>query len=163
MVTKKGRDQSTIDFLDSLQTEYVIFELRRKIYKKQKDKDFCDKSLKYKESAIKEISLRNPNLKTIFNDEPTKQALYSKIYGTKGYPRFDLIDYRSNERMQEFCSKDKSNYYSEGSVVLVEVEEKQFKVGSLIKVFLTQGTCRVKLKGESEDRVSSLNCITRIL
>ena len=158
----KTRNQSKYIFIISLQLEYIVFELRRKIYKNQKDKVFFEKILALKKDKIENISSQK-QIKNIFNEDSLKRALYEKVYGSKGYPNFDVILYKNQQQRDEYSAKDLEFYYEIGSEMKVEVEKNQFKVGILEKIFHDKGVCHVKLRKESKVTVLSIKCLTRIL
>ena len=64
-MSEKTRNLSVYEYLKELQVEYIVFELRRKIYQSQKDRRHFEKVLNFKETKIKDIARRNC-LKSIF-------------------------------------------------------------------------------------------------
>lgn len=107
----KERNLSTLDYYDLMQKEYIIAEIRRKIYFSPKDKKYYQKVLDYKKNVIEEISVRN-SLNSIFNDEILMKKYRDMIYPIKGLPRFELT------------LLDKVNYYSLDSDVRVDLNDK---------------------------------------
>ena len=59
MGIKKTRHLSTYEYLQVLQIEYIVAELRKKIYVKKKDKDFYRRVLEGIEKKIKDISTKD--------------------------------------------------------------------------------------------------------
>lgn len=104
----KDKNQTIIEFLEALQNEYVVAELRSKIYPKQKDKRYWkDRVMQGKKDKIQQIAERN-NLPTIFNDQRVKDTVYFNIYDISGFPKFV---YKNDEERQELEDKDFNNYY----------------------------------------------------
>ena len=158
----KKRDQPIYTYFESLQLEYLLYELRRKIYVHKKDKKYCEKVMSFKCAKITNIAKRN-SLQDIFNDEGKREEFRLLVYGKKGYPNFGIINYKTQEERLEFEQKDRDNYYSIGCDYRVEVEEDVFKIGSLVEIFHDKGICHIKLRKERDVTVSSISCLTRIL
>ena len=155
---KKTRHLTTYEFLDILQVEFVVTELRRKIYTKKKDKTFFTKVLSKKREKIEDISSRN-NLPSIFDDEYTKELYYSKVYTIFGLPDFH---YTTDEQVQEYKNKDIYYYYTLGSQFRV-VDSNPIMVGVLKQVNLDNNTCTLKIKGSPETKTLHLENISRII
>lgn len=126
---KKSRDLSLLDFLIILQKEYIVAELRRKIYR-SKDNDYYSKLMKGKREKVKDIAKRN-NLATIFNDDNTKISMYLKVYGSYGFPTFV---YRDAEDKSQRQKKDFYRYYEEHKNVRINIDGSDFdKLGLVDK------------------------------
>jgi len=108
-----NRKLSIISYFDKLQLEYIINELRRKIYHKKKDKTYYSRVLEQKRQNIEDISSRN-KLPSIFNDVNVKKLYYDKIYNEFGLPNFM---YRSEAHRAEFELNDIQNYFLVGSEI----------------------------------------------
>ena len=155
---KKTRHLSTYSYLQALQLEYIVAELRRKIYVKKKDKDFYNRVLIGKEKKIKDICLRN-SLPSIFSSDDEKANYYSQIYNEFGYPDFC---YRNDEQVQEYKAKDFYYYYYKDSDFKVN-EEGVVKIGSLVQVDEENGIVHIKMKGEELNRPFELSAVARII
>ena len=159
MNNKKTRHQSLYEHLESLQLEYIQAELRRKIYPKQKDKNFLDKVLKYKKLKIDDIARRN-SLPSIFSSKTVKDQYRNKIWNDIGIPSFI---YKDEINREEFELKDFRYYFASGSEVKVLLDG-AVGVGEIIQSpnigdeFIT-----IKLKGDQESRAFPIDYITRIL
>jgi hypothetical protein len=108
----KNRDQSLLDFYKSLQIEYIVAELRSKIYPKAKDKKYYkNRVMLGKRESILQISERN-HLPSIFNSKDKYEEFYKEVHPDWGIPRFT---YRDEESKKWISKSDKLNYYSVNS------------------------------------------------
>lgn len=158
MESKKTRNLSTYEYLQVLQIEYIVAELRKKVYVKKKDKEFYKRVLVGKEKKIKDICLRN-SLPSIFTSEESKGKCYSEVYNPYSYPEFH---YKNDEQVQEFKAKDFYYYYYKGSDFRVNVEG-NIMVGTLVSVNEESKVAYIKLKGESVDTPFTLDVVARII
>jgi hypothetical protein len=153
----KTRNLSYLKYFEQLQLEYIIVELRKKIYPSLKDKQYYERVMRGKKDIIEDLAIRN-SLKSIFNDKEKRIEKYRQIYNKIGYPNFIYKDERDKEM---FEIKDKKNYYMTDSDFKITIGEKE-KFGILKTVsFLTQ-TAEIDL-GNDELNIFDLNLITRIL
>lgn len=152
----KSRDLTIVEFFNKLQEEYIIAELRRKIYPKIKDKRFWEKVMEGKHKKINDISLRN-SLPNIFNNEAVKAKKYAKIYNETGFPNFIYKDCEDETQMAEF---DKKYYYNVGSQVRVFVDG-ELLIGKIDLVDFEVGEIVVDL--DNDKRSFDIKSITRIL
>jgi len=152
----KTRDLPLYEFFVKLQEEYVIAELRRKIYSKAKDKIYYEKVMKFKKEKIDDIVLRNC-LPSIFTSESTKQRYYSKIYNKSGLPNFIYKD--DTERQVQYVL-DVQNYYSVNSDVKVDIGE-DVEVGSISELNIDKQVVFVKINNKILD--FEFSKVTRIL
>ena len=83
----KTRDISIYTFFEKLQEEWVVAELRYKIYPKKKDREFWKKVMEGKKEKINNIADRNA-IPSIFSNNEIKQVLYQRIYTEGGLPNF---------------------------------------------------------------------------
>ncbi len=143
----KDRDQTVSQFLDSLQQEYFISEIRSKIYPKEKDKRYYKKLMKYKREKIEKIQSMH-SLLTIFNSEELRNEYIHCIYPDVGLPKFDM-----NEQ-------DIRNYFSNGSLVKIN-ENGTIKTGIIMSSDLKNNIIAVKLRGDSKSRPFICSQITR--
>lgn len=158
MDKEKTRNLSTYEYLQILQVEYIVAELRRKIYVKKKDKSYYSRVLEGKERKIKDICQRN-SLPSLFEDGGVRAGCYANVYPATGYPDFH---YKNDEQIQEFKAKDFYYYFYKGSDFRV-VEEGVTKVGTLISVDEENQVAYIKLKGDESDRPFSINSVARII
>ena len=90
----KNRTLNFNDFFACLQREYLVAELRHKIYMKVKDKEYyLHKEMEGKKKTIESIASRN-NFPSIFTDQWLFEKYKSEIYNEWGLPNFI---YRSDE------------------------------------------------------------------
>lgn len=116
----KNRNQKFSDFFACLQREYIVAELRHKIYPKQKDKDYyLNREMVGKRDTIKSISARN-NLPSIFTDPWLMGKYKSEIYNEFGLPNFI---YRSSEDRINRRPKDILAYFCKGSEVNAKTDD----------------------------------------
>lgn len=155
---KKTRHLSTYNYLQVLQLEYIVAELRRKIYVKKKDKDFYSRVLVGKEKKIRDICLRN-SLPSLFTSDEEKSNYYGQVYSKFGYPDFC---YRNDEQVQEHKAKDFYYYFYKDSDFKVN-EEGNIKIGTLISVDEESGVVHIKLKGEEKSRPFDVSAVARII
>lgn len=173
--TFKDKDQSIYEFYETLQMEYLVCELRRKIYPRDKDKKYYGKTALHKEKKIKDISERN-HLPSIFNDETLKKSLMDRIFGEFGLPKFT---YRNDEEKRELQPKDVYYYYNSGIEVRVKMED-GVKVGTISQgvdaewkhvdgsqykqlVVNNDEVIKVKFRGEDEDSVVLTSRASRVM
>ncbi len=155
---EKTRDISIIQFFEVLQKEYIVAELRKKIYPKLNDKNYYSRLMSQKKVKIEDISSRN-NLPNIFNDEYTKREYYSMVYNTQGIPTFI---YRDDAERRKLQGKDFEYYYSLNADVKV-VTQTQTVVGKIDDTDLEANVVYVKIKGSKQTVPCHTSNVTRIL
>jgi hypothetical protein len=158
-VKEKTRNLSTFDYLEVLQTEYVVAQVRKKIYPHKKDKAYYERTMEHKRTKIEDIASRN-SLPTIFNDTKVKDAMFARVLVAVGFPNFH---YKNEEVRAELEPKDFANYYSPESEVKVVQRDGTLKFGELCNANLSSGLAYVLYKGETQPEVCSLSELTRIL
>ena len=121
MVKKyKSRKISFIEYFESLQREYVVSELRYKIYSNEKDKQYYrDREMLGKRQKIEDISLRN-NLENIFTSEYLRCKFYDEVYNKSGLPNFL---YRDENDKAKRGNLDIYNYFAKDTLVTVLYNE----------------------------------------
>lgn len=158
---RKSRDQKFFEFFIILQKEYIVAELRKKIYPDSMGKAKSEEIMNGKREKIFDIAMKN-NLKTIFPDmklgtvflydEGLRVKLYREIYGDGGLPNFIYRDDRQKEKLGD---KDKKCYFMLGSEVKVESY-----VGTIQQVDFDNNICYIKvgreIKGFCIDLVSRI-------
>jgi len=154
----KTRHLSIYEFFEVLQLEYLTAELRRKIYSKQKDREYYTKVMEWKRRKINDIAVRN-SLPSLFTDDTTKQTLYQKLYNEKGLPNFV---YRDDKDREQFSQQDVEAYYSVGATVKIHNAD-EIIIGEIYEVNFEKGVIFIKPKGQEECRPHSIENVTRIV
>lgn len=158
MNSKKTARLSRLEYLDALQTEYVVTELRKKIYPKKKDRDYLGRVLEGKKEKIQNICMKD-GLPSIFTNDLVRESFYKSIYGEIGYPDFQ---YKDAENKQEFYEKDFHYYYWSGTDFKVK-EVGMVKVGKLISIDRDHSLAHIKLKGDPETRPFKMESVSRVV
>lgn len=152
MVSNK---QNIIGYLEALQVEYLISEIRRKIYPSPSDKRFYERVMLRKEDKIKDIATKN-TLLSIFNSEIVRNEYIGKLYNVKGLPNFGK--YQTKE--------DIINYYSINSIVKVydspNSDMYDFQTGTIIKYDNRKLFVTVYMS-DNNTRIVSSGLVTRIM
>ena len=157
-MSKKSRDLSIIEYFERLQIEYVVAELRRKIYPKKRDKEYYERVMDGKREKIEDISSRN-GLDSIFTDKEVLAHYYGKVY-SEGLPNFT---YRSKKERDLLEESDLQNYYFLGESFKVKVSENDYKIGELKDFDLKSGVAKIKLRYDEKVINCSIKNISRIL
>lgn len=138
-----NRNLSMLDYLKQLQLEFLLYELRIKIYPKSEDRTKFKGILEYKENKIIDICQKN-GLDNIFTSGEILKEIEGEFYDQFGNP-------------QSLNNKDKYHYLGLGA-------DFSFR-GRGVKLEsydLENQTCKVKdYKGNIVD--TDLNFIRRIL
>lgn len=117
------------EFYDCLQREYIVANLRSKIYERQKDRDYyIYREMEGKERTIKAIASRN-NLPSIFTDSGLKKRFESEIYNEWGLPNFI---YRSDSDRANRRPKDILAYFHKGVEVSVKSSSGEIVKGVVV-------------------------------
>lgn len=176
-MSTNDRDLTLIDYLEQLQLEYIVAELRSKIYKREKDKRFFrEKVMSGKRQKIYDISERNPEVLTIFTSEKEMQKFRDQVYKIWGLPNFF---YKDIEQKNELEIKDLLNYFAYQNEFLIRVGEDESERGLLIYLMqdgekITWANyqslipseitfAKVKLRCQEKTSVIHLSNIVRIL
>lgn len=137
-IREKDRDISILEYFNVLQSEYIYFELRSKIYPAAKDKNYFRKVMEFKESKIRDISGKN-NLISIFDSEHKMNDFRKMFFDSNGMPK------RLGKRDWYFYYKIDSDFSYMGEGVKLkkyDIDEKiaivQLDTGDMIQVALTQ-------------------------
>lgn len=172
----KDKDQSIFEFYETLQREYIVCELRKKIYPRDKDKRYFERTSRFKKSKIEDISQRN-QLPSIFNSDQVRNEINQSIFGDLGLPKFS---YRNEDERNELECKDKYYYYRSGVEVRVILEDGSLKIGIIESgidgewtyvdghefkqlVIKDTGIIKVKFRGESEAKPVLTSRVSRII
>lgn len=147
--SSKSKNQSPLEYFDTLQKEYFVAEIRRKIYPSIRDKEYYKMLMERKKDKIQNISIRN-RLDSIFTSDEVKMKYMQLVYPDRGLPKFDV------------CEKDIKNYYMTGSDVRFEINSVKY-LGKIEDVNFINNTALVKIRGEKDRKYLKLHDITRIL
>lgn len=139
---KKSRDISIGEYLNRLQIEYIIYELRSKIYPASEDKEKFKQIMYFKKIKIEDISEKN-DLDSIFTSTLVKKNLIDNLFKDKFVP-------------DDFHGKDKYYYLFKGSEFSYEG-----KIVKLLSYDLQYETALVEL--DSVKKTLNLVDIRRIL
>ena len=147
--------QNILEYYNSLQFEYFVAEIRRKVYTTPSDKRHYTKVMKLKEDKIKDIAVKN-SFKSIFNSEETRNEFISRVYPTKGMPSFG-----------KYLKKDDAiNYYSKNSTAKMYNSSddaiENFKVVTIVEYDVD--TDIVQVQGDDENILTlKSQLVTRFL
>lgn len=153
----KSRNLSVYKYYEQLQLEYIVMELRKKIYPAKKDKNYYSKVMKFKQEKIEDIALRN-KLPSIFSDSSMRKSCYSKVYPTEGLPNFF---YKNKSEKEELQQKDYMFYFAKNSEVKF-TSGSEVVIGTVISVDFDSQTVNIEDYNRNV-HVMNLNHITRIL
>jgi hypothetical protein len=156
-MNNKSRNLSVYRYFEKLQFEYIVAELRKKIYPAKKDKNYHEKVMRFKKEKIEDIALRN-SLPSIFSDSKIRQEYYQQIYKMEGIPNFF---YKDELEQQELQQKDYMFYYAINSEVKF-FEESKIVIGVIKSVDFDSQILRIE-DYDNNKYTKKLNQITRIL
>lgn len=109
----KSRNLSVYEYFNVLQLEWIVADLRIRLYPKKKDKEYWAKVREGKRVIIESIAEKN-HLPTIFSDGEMKTSFEAKIYLPEGVPNFVYKDEDNRKAQEPF---DLIYYFSKGSEV----------------------------------------------
>ena len=155
---KKTGRLSRLEYLDVLQTEYVVAELRKKIYPKKKDRDYLLRVLEGKKDKIQNICMKD-GLPSLFTNDLVRLSFYKSVYGDIGYPDFH---YKDADNKEEFYERDFHYYYWSGTDFKVN-ETGEIKVGKLSSIDRDNSIVHIKIKGDSETRQFKMESASRVV
>lgn len=142
----KNRKQKFLDFYACLQREYLVAELRYKIYERQKDKSYyLNKEMLGKKETIESMSVRN-NLPSIFTDNWLMSKYKDEIYNDWGLPNFI---YRSDNDRAARRPKDIVAFFHKGVEVDVKTDNGLMK-GTVVWTDLTSNLVTVEIAGKEQ-------------
>lgn len=133
------RKLSVYQFYEILQLEWLVADLRCRIFQSDKDKAYWRKVREGKQIKIENIAEKN-RLPTIFNDDELKRDLEKRIYNDYTYPDFH---YKDPDHQQSQGHSDLLNYYSKGTEVRFE-SQGDMKVGRVVDYTPFATTLRVQ-------------------
>lgn len=157
---------SLVEFFEVVQKEYIVAELRSRIFPSEKDKNFWRKVMKDKEKKILDISDRN-SLPNIIEDRETRKDFYKRVCGEYGYPNFIYKDdeQRLGSGFHPGLEELDFTYYYNLNAEVKMGDNKLFKIGRIVEV-LQDG---IKIYFEEEEKELFLSnekakkIVTRIL
>lgn len=145
----KTRHLSIATYFKYLQLEYIVAELRSKIYISNIDKQYWRGVMKGKKEKILDIALRNA-LPSIFTKEgqlhyngKTKQEYYAMVYKEWGLPDFHYV---GEEEKNKFFYRDEWNYYRKNEEVRVLGSDNEVSVGIIIEIDFKRKFVSVKIE-----------------
>ena len=153
----KTRDLTIGAFFETLQLEFLVCELRARIYP-DKHKEYWNNIAKNKKEKILDISKRNGDLPCIFSHASIKEGYKKKIFPEIGFPKFIYRDEKQRERQEKW---DWVNYFSQGCSVKVFDEGFYVGLGEIKQINYENKTAIVVI--ESEEKELSLHSLTRLL
>jgi hypothetical protein len=153
---EKTRNLSIFEFFEQLQLEYIVLELRKKIYPSLADQEYYERVMIQKREKINDIALKN-YLPSIFTDKEIKKHKYNEIYNPFGLPNFM---YKDEDHKQKYALLDKKYYYLPESEVRIVIEG-ELKVGKINSVDFIKDKAIVIV--DSENFELDLQHIARIL
>lgn len=171
----KSRNISINQLFEILQQEYIVCEIRSKIYPvtvttKEKIVDgnlvssqivehqkYWKDLMQKKKQKILDISQRN-HLFSIFDDKRVKSDFDKKIIPEMGYPNFIYKDDRQRLLQEKW---DRHNYYSPKSEVKVYDQEGKIVIGYIETVDFAKGIVRINI--DSLIKEFNIETVTRIL
>lgn len=159
----KDRDIPISEFLDKLQKEYLVAEIRHRIYPKLSDKSFWEKVMFGKKCKIEDICFRN-NIDSIFTSEEQKKRLYTEVYNEKGLPNFLYKDDNQKHGVNGYpglLETDIAYYYTVDMQVRVDEPEKERKFGKITGYTLNRELILVEIEGKEFEVESKY--VTRII
>lgn len=121
------RKLSTYQYFEILQVEWLVADLRCRIFTAEKDKSFWHRVREGKRVKIESIAEKN-KLPTIFTDDDLRRDLENRIYNDYSYPNFHYKD-EAHKQAQGYW--DLLNYYAKGVEVRYEYCD-EVKVGTII-------------------------------
>lgn len=128
-IKEKTRNLTIFQFYDQLQLEYIVLELRKKIYPSLSDKEYYTRVMEQKKEKIIDIASKN-YLPSIFTDKKIKQHKYNEVYKVSGLPNFF---YKDENHKQKYASLDKKYYYLPGSEIRFIIDA-EVKIGKIEEV-----------------------------
>jgi hypothetical protein len=155
--SQKSRHLSILDFFENLQVEYIVADLRHKIYPKLKDKAYWNRVKDGKKATIEKLAEKN-SLPSIFTDEAMLRTFEKKVYRDVSYPLFTYRD-ENHKLEQEFY--DLKYYYNKGSDVRVDVDG-DVLIGKISEEYIPFGT-KLSVTINGAINKYSIKVVTRIL
>lgn len=154
----KTRDLTIYKYFEQLMLEYIVMELRKKIYPSLSDQNYYERVMVQKKEKINDIASRN-NLPSIFNDKKIKKNFYGQVYNPNSFGIPNFL-YKDEEHRKKYELLDKKYYYFPGSEVKIIIDA-EMKVGNIESVDFNINKAIIMV--EEEKYELSLDHISRIL
>ena len=145
----KTRHLSLLDYLEILQKEYFICEIRSRFYHNPKDKQYYKRVSEGKKAKITKIGSDN-NIPNIFTNDNLFSKIKDKVYPVNGLPQFEMTQL------------DIEHYYSIGSDVRCLVDDSESAYGKVVKNLIKSQKILVKFKYSDEEKYVTYQHATRI-
>lgn len=155
---QKSRHQTLNEFFEILQQEFIICELRAKIYPLEKHKEYWRGLMLKKKEKIIDIAKKN-SLFSIFDDDRIKLDYDRKIIPEIGFPNFIYKD-DAQRLLQE--KWDIHNYYLPGTEVKVYDKDSLKMRNGVIKI-VDLPSQRIIIYFDKEEKSYDLELVTRVL
>lgn len=154
----KSRNLTVVELFEILQREYIVCELRAKIYPLDKHKDYWKDLMEKKKIKIIDIAKKNA-LFSIFDDKRIKMDYDKKIMPDLGFPNFIYKD-DAQRLLQE--KWDIHNYYlPQTTVTVYDTISSKFSKGTIESVDLVRRKIKVEINSVSKEY--ELETVTRVL
>lgn len=158
---QKSRSLSVLELFDILQKEYIVCELRYKIYPIPDLKKYWQELMEKKKERIFDILNDNNKHKliSIFDSEVVRKNYEDKIIPDMGFPNFIYRDDFQRLKLEKW---DIHNYYLPESEVRVYINGGGEEIGLIKWVDLRQQLARVELNNGVVKNFN-IKLLTRIL
>lgn len=141
---QQSRKLSTYQFFEILQVEWLVADLRCRIFTNEKDKSYWRRVREGKKVTIESIAEKN-RLPTIFTDDSLKRDLEGRIYNEFTYPNFH---YKDENHKQTQGHWDLMNYYAKNSEVRFDLYD-ETQVGIVVDYTPFSLTVRIQTKDKN--------------
>lgn len=150
-----NRRLSIYEYFQKLQLEFVVAELRSKIYFRPQDKEYWQSVMAKKRKNIEDIVSKN-NLPSIFDDKDVKRQYENDVFldSEKYFPSFN---YRDEEQKRKIEIWDHINYYSLGSQFRCVIEN-EIIVGKIIYYEAFAKNIKIETESGEQKYVKVENC-----
>lgn len=153
----QSRKLTTYQYFEVLQIEWLVADLRCRIFTNDKDKAYWRKVREGKKAKIESISDKN-KLPNIFTDDSLKREIENRIYNEFTYPNFH---YKDEEHKQAQGYWDLLHYYSKNSEVRFE-HYGEIQVGNIVDY--TPFSLEIRIQTKAKEVVTSpIHKVMRIL
>lgn len=168
MTHEKSRHLAPFVYFEIIQKEYVICELRSKIFPRRnkerhvfRDREYYKNVMKGKKEKIEDFGMRN-RMPTIFDNEKVRLQITEELIPVRGLPEFI---YRDDEERRKLRPLDKKFYYSKSSSVKVfyNVGDNDFEVGEIKSYDAENNIVKVRIRNTGEIKTVSCDNVCRIL
>lgn len=156
--TLMERKLSTYQYFEILQVEWLVADLRCRIYSDDKDRTYWNKVREGKKAKINNIADKN-RLPTIFTDEELKRDLENRIFNDYSYPNFHYKD-ENQKKSQGYW--DLLHYYSKDTEVRYELLG-EVKVGKVVDYTPFDHEIRIQCIHSSNIEIAPVSKTVRIL